>query len=85
MKIPPEPNPKIVNSSHSGPFAKNGHTIEVCIYRFEDESEWTLEVVDVRGNSTIWSEDFKSDEDAWDALMRTIDVDGIESFVPPAR
>lgn len=85
MKLLPDPNPKLIYSPHSGPFEKNGHRIVVCIFRFEDETEWTLEVEDAQGNSTVWNEEFESDEAAWTTLLRTIEVDGIEAFAPLKR
>lgn len=51
----------IVNSALSGPFTQDGLTVDVEIYRGEDELEWVLEVVDEEGGSTVWHEPFPTD------------------------
>ena len=75
--------PKIIHSDRSGPFEKDGHTVEVFIYKLENIEGWTLEVVDERNACTVWDDEFATDEDAWLAFMKAIDEEGIESLVPP--
>ena len=68
---PKDNDPLIVHSDRSGPFEKDGHVVEVHIYTLEGEQEWSLEVVDEKGTSTVWDEIFKSDKAAWRALLDT--------------
>lgn len=56
------------------------HTVEICIYRMP-HTEWTLEVIDKHGNSTVWDDEFKTDQAAFDEVMRTIREDGIASLI----
>ena len=56
------------------------HTVEICIYRMP-HSAWTLEVVGEYGNSTVWENEFETDQAARGEVMRTIEKDGIESLV----
>lgn len=78
-----EPDPKIIDSAHSGRFEKEGHHINVCIYKMEGTNEWSLEIVDSHGTSTVWGEMFLTDEDAWNAFIEVIEKEGITSLVPP--
>jgi spore coat protein CotH len=57
-----------------------GHTIQVEIYRGPDTG-WTLEVVDEFNNSRVWDDQFPTDREALDELLRTIREDGIQSLV----
>ena len=58
-----------------------GHTVEICIYKFEQDTEWVLEVVDAGGTSTVWDDKFATDKAALEEALRSIEVDGIESFL----
>ena len=71
MAKPQDEDPVLVESDHSGPFEMNGHTVEVCIFKIEGSTEWTLEVVDQHGTSTVWDDVFATDEDAWLAFMKS--------------
>ena len=57
-----------------------GHTIQVEIYRGPDTG-WTLEVVDEFNNSRVWDDQFPTDREALDELLRTVREDGIQSLV----
>ena len=60
-------------------------TVEICIYRTPGTS-WTLEVVDGHGNSTVWEDEFETDQAAFDEAMQTIRTDGIASLIgEPSR
>ena len=84
MFNPKQPEPVIVDSKHSGAFQRDGITVEVAIYRLEEEEmEWSLEVIDEHGNSTVWDETFVSDDAAWNAFMEAINEEGIASIVAP--
>lgn len=55
-------------------------TVEICIYRMPDTA-WSLEVVDEYGNSTVWDDQFETDQAALDEVMNTIREEGIEALV----
>lgn len=70
----------LINSPLQQHYTVAGHTVEICIYRMPDTA-WTLEVVDEHGNSTVWNDEFETDQAALDEVMRTIRDDGIESLI----
>lgn len=65
---------------------QQGHTVEVEIYR-GPTSQWILEVVDEYRNSTVWDDQFETDQKAWEEFQRTLAEEGIHAIVgePPAR
>ena len=78
-------DPKIIYSKHSGPYADKGHVVDVHIYRTEIHKEWALEVVDKAGTSTVWDDQFASDDEAWLVFLKTMEEEGIESVVGPVE
>ena len=72
---------KLINSPFSRKLTRGGVTIEVLIYRSEDDSGWRLEVVDPEGTSTVWDDTFATERDALDEVYRTIATEGIASFL----
>ena len=60
--------------------SQNGHTVQVDIYR-GDHGGWILEIVDAANNSTLWEDEFESDQDALDEAKAAIDEEGIEAFI----
>ena len=71
---------KIINSPLSQKITRDGMTVEVQIYRGENDSEWILEIVDQDWGSTVWEATFATDQDALNEVLRTIDAEGIGSF-----
>src|ERR1019366_3837222 len=63
---------------------RDGKTIQIGIYQ-DVEGSWILEVVDKHWNSTVWDEPFQTDREALDEALKTIDEEGIDSFIgdPP--
>jgi len=59
-------------------------TVQVEIYE-NGEGGWLLEIVDEYWNSTVWDEPFGTDQQELDEALKTIDEEGIESFIgaPP--
>jgi hypothetical protein len=57
-----ERDPNIVHSSLSRRVTRDGITVEVVIVRLEDESKWSLEVVNAKNTSIVWDELFPTDE-----------------------
>ena len=61
----------------------NGKSVEVLIYE-GDPGKWILEVEDQFGNSTVWDDQFTSDQDALDEALKTVRDEGIESLIGPS-
>ena len=73
--------PELIQSPLSQSMTRDGHTLEVDIYRLEDEDTWVLEVVNEQGASHVWEERFATDQDALNAAKQALDDEGIEAFV----
>jgi hypothetical protein len=72
----------------SSPFCRSvtldGTTVEVEIYRLAGKDDrWSLEVVDEKGASTVWSDTFETDVDANAEFRRTLESEGIKAFLEP--
>lgn len=75
-------DPEIEHSPLGGEFKRDGILVRVEIYRLRDQSEcWALEVVDHEGASTVWDETFPTDQDAHQAFLRTVEQEGIRTFL----
>lgn len=55
--------------------------IEVAIYRGSEDKTWTLEVVDEYGNSTVWDDEFDTDNEAFKEVLRTIEEEGVDALI----
>ncbi len=64
---------------------QDGVTVEVVICRLENKSEWSLEVVNAGGTSTVWDDLFPSDEAADEAFARTLAEEGMKAFLEGAN
>ncbi len=73
-----DPVPK--ESPLSQVIERDGHSVNVGIYE-DGTGEWLLEVVDAFGNSSVWDQSFKSDQDALDEALKTIREEGIVSLI----
>ena len=73
------PDLKIITSGHSGPFTKDGVTVEVNIIRLEG-TKWTLEVVNGENISTVWDDEFDTDDAAYEEFVRTVEQSGLLEF-----
>jgi hypothetical protein len=71
----------LIESKLSGFITQDGMTIEVCIYRGDAERTWLLEVVDEEGTSIVWDDRFATEQDAMDQVKRTIETEGMASFL----
>nr|WP_202597279.1 hypothetical protein [Halomonas icarae] len=60
---------------------RDGHTLQVDIYRLEEEPDWLLEVVNEDGTSHVWDDRFPTDQAALDAVHEAIDDEGIAAFL----
>jgi uncharacterized protein len=76
-----EPEPNLVVSSLSRRVTWEGHALRIEIYRLEDDSGWTLEVVNEAGTSIVWDDPFPSDRDADSAFRDTLAREGLAGFL----
>lgn len=72
--------PNIVYSGLSRRVRVDNLELRIEIYRLEDDPLWALEVVDTEGTSTVWDEQFKTDQDALDAVEAVIRDEGAAAF-----
>jgi hypothetical protein len=78
--------PELENSPLGGEFSSDGITVRVEIYRLLHGDEgWILEVVDLEGTSTVWEALFATDEAAYTEFCRTVEEEGIKSFLETPR
>jgi len=80
-----ERDPNIVTSGLSRPVTRDDITVELCIYRLEDEKEWALEVVNSAGTSIVWDEQFPTDDAANAEFLRTVANEGMTAFLDSAK
>ena len=73
-------DPNIVTSGLSKAMQVEGMKLRIEIYRLEHEAEWTLEVVDEDGSSTVWDDPFETDQAALDEVLKTIREEGKSAF-----
>lgn len=71
----------LVRSKLSGFITQDDMTIEICIYRGDAERTWQLEVVNQEGTSIVWDERFATEQAAMDEVRRTIEIEGMASFL----
>jgi hypothetical protein len=62
-------------------FTREGITVEILIYRGENDRAWALEVVDPGGAATVWEDNFATEQDALNEVYQTIASEGIGSFL----
>jgi len=73
--------PELIQSPLSQTITRDGHTLQVDIYRLEEEVDWLLEVVNEEGTSHVWDDRFATDQAALDAVQEAIDEEGIAAFL----
>ena len=78
--MPLDRDPNIVRSGLSHRVAEHGTVVEVEIYRLEGQASLALEVVDHEGGSTVWEDEFGSDEEALKAFESVLADEGIGAF-----
>ena len=75
-------DPEIEHSPLSRDVTCNGINVKVQIYRLQGtEGGWSLEVVDHQGASTVCSDLFATDRDAYEEFERTVTTEGIGTFL----
>jgi hypothetical protein len=73
-------DPKLIQSALSRTVREDGTEVRIDIYRLET-TDWSLEVVDETGTSTVWDDLFPTDQAALDEALKTIREEGIGTFV----
>jgi hypothetical protein len=73
-------DPKLIHSALSCTIREDGTEIHIDIYRLET-TDWSLEVVDETGASTVWDDLFLTDRAALDEALKTIREEGIRTFL----
>jgi hypothetical protein len=74
-------DPKLIDSPLSGSFTRDEITVQVHIYRLEEESHWVLEVVDKDDTSTVWDEKFETDKAAYDFFLASVESEGLAQVI----
>lgn len=72
---------KLIISRLSRTITRDGITVDIHIFRSEGDPEWTLEVVDHDGASTVWEDTFATEQDALNEVFQTIAVEGMSGFL----
>jgi hypothetical protein len=73
-------DPQLIHSALSCTIREDGIEIHIDIYRLET-TDWSLEVVDETGASTVWDDLFPTDQAALDEALKTIREEGIRTFL----
>lgn len=73
--------PNLVTSGKSRRIVVDGYPFTIDIFRLENDTTWTLEVVDHENNSHVWDEQFASDTEARDVAVKTIEEEGALAFM----
>jgi uncharacterized protein len=75
---------EIIHSPLEQTYSADGHSVRIQIYRSAD-SQWSLEVVDERGTSTVWDDLFETDKQALEEAFMAIETEGIGNFITNAH
>jgi hypothetical protein len=76
-----EREPNLVTSRLSRLVVQDGVSVELCIYRLENDPCWSLEVVNNAGTSIVWDEVFETDAAANAEFLRTVASEGMKCFL----
>ena len=74
------PDPNLVISGLSQRTSVDGHKLQIEIVRLEHETNWSLEIVDEDGTSTVWDDLFDTDQAALDEAFKVIREEGLSAF-----
>jgi len=74
-------DPVLVHSGLSQELEVDGFVFEINIFRLEEESAWTLEVVDEDNSSHVWDDTFMSDSAALIEAQKAIRATGPKAFM----
>jgi len=76
-----EDDPVIIDSALSQEIEVDGYRFAVNIFRLEEESTWSLEVVDEDNSSHVWGDTFSSDFAALVEAQKAIRSMGAAAFM----
>ena len=66
----------------SGEVTRDGVTVRVEIFQIRGARDgWSLEVIDHEMGSTVWNRNFSTEQDAYREFYRTLERDGIRTFL----
>ena len=71
---------ELERSSLSQDLSDDGKSVQVEIYR-GNGSDWHLEIVDEFGNSTVWDDQFPTEQEALEEARATIRDEGINALI----
>lgn len=74
----------IIHSPLEQTYSADGHSVRIQIYCCAN-TQWSLEVVDERGTSTVWDDLFETDKLALEEAFMAIETEGIGSFIAKAH
>ena len=77
-------DPEIEVSPKSQVIESGGRELSVEIYRIKGTKDWSLEIVDEFGNSTVWDDLFSSDSDAILEAKKSILEETANEFIGPS-
>ena len=75
--------PGISRSPLCQSFTADGITVQIEIYRLEDTSGRTLELIDAEGGSIVWEEQFATDAAALAEFTEWLEKMGLEKLIQP--
>ena len=74
-------DPNLITSGKSQRVVVDGYPFSIQIFRLESDDLWTLEVVDHKGTSHAWVDQFRSDREARDAALAALSSEGAAAFM----
>ncbi|ODU25808.1 hypothetical protein [Sphingopyxis sp. SCN 67-31] len=75
------PHPELIESPLSRHIIQDGVPLTINIVRIATEPGWSLEVINARGTSVVWSDVFASDREADAALRKALAEEGVQVFL----
>lgn len=78
-----EQDSNLILSALSQQFTEDDITVQVDIYRLEEEDGWTLEVIDEDDISFVYEDLFETDQEAWDAFLADVEEYGLADIINP--
>ncbi|MGU3576400.1 hypothetical protein ACLBWZ_12735 [Brucellaceae bacterium C25G] len=78
-----EHDSNLILSALSQQFTEDDITVQVDIYRLEEEDGWTLEVIDEDDISFVYEDLFETDQEAWDAFLADVEEYGLADIIDP--
>ena len=78
-------DPVLITSGLSQSLDEDGYVFEINIFRLEEETGWTLEVIDRDNTSHVWDDPFSSDAAALSEAKTAIRAEGPLAFMAGGR